>query len=89
VTDRYQQETFTPWTLDTSPTVMALPVWNLDGVSWCDAPPPRRWHRHWAQTQALIDGVFVRRCPCGALSMRPGMWTQLGERRVRPWFRAG
>ena len=43
------------------PTVAAMPVWHLDGVSWSDADPPRRWHRHWAQTQAVVDREFLQR----------------------------
>lgn len=43
---------------------------NLDGVSWTDAPKPRRFHRHWAQTRGWINWFsLVERCACGAIRL--------------------
>lgn len=65
---RYQQETFETWRQIGAPAErVALPVWNLDGVYWSDASwsKIRFWHKHWAQTVAVIDGEVFYRCPCG------------------------
>ncbi len=40
---------------------------NLGGVSWHDAPIPRRWHRCGAQSRALFSSGYVERCACGAI----------------------
>lgn len=47
---------------------------DLDGVSWREAPIPRRWHRCWAQTRGVIGGDFIMRCACGAI--RRGQWVE-------------
>jgi hypothetical protein len=41
-----------------------LGIEHVGGISWREAPIPRRWHRCWTQT----SGHGVRRCACGALS---------------------
>jgi hypothetical protein len=46
---------------------------NLDGMGWYEKGhielPPEN-HRCWTQTWAeMTDFTFVRRCPCGAISM--------------------
>jgi len=47
-------------------------VRNLDGVSWHDAPIPKKRHRCWVQTWGTINWFDdVYRCPCGA-SARAG-----------------
>ncbi len=73
---RYVQETFTPWVNPgETPAEVPLPVWNLDGVKWCDMPTPRRWfHRHWAQTAGWAGLMEFKRCPCGATWSIPYGW---------------
>lgn len=67
-----------------------LPMWNLDGVVWHQAPAPRRWHQHWAQTVAVTDGEEHYRCACGAHSgLGSTSWVRLGTMRVRPRRRRG
>lgn len=79
---RYQQESFEPWvSLGETPVEVPLPVWNLDGVSWSDAPAPPRMHRHWPQTVIRIDGKDFARCPCSA-TRDDGRWIQLHQPRV-------
>lgn len=60
-----------------------LTVKNLDGVSWADAPLPRRWHRCWAQTVCMDRGTFIARCACGAMQMNGDGWGLRNERRRR------
>lgn len=47
-----------------------LGIKHRDGVSWLDAPPPRRWHRCKPQsTGPAGPGGYVERCACGAIRM--------------------
>jgi hypothetical protein len=79
---RYQQESFVPWVnLGETPVEMPLPVWNLDGVSWADAPPPPRRHQHWPQTTG-VAGEYFERCPCGATWTRREGWYSWPQARV-------
>lgn len=61
-----------------------LPVWNLNGVRWHDAPRPRRWHQCEVQTRAWLNFELIERCACGA--MRHGgiqhRWINRNERRT-------
>lgn len=62
-------------------------VEDLNGVDWCEAPRPRRWHRCKPQTR----GCFVRfqcevveRCACGATRFDGrGPWMERNSRRKR------
>lgn len=66
----------------------AMPLWNLDGVAWVEAAPPPLWHRHWAQTVALLWlGEEMWRCPCGAHGAPHRPWIHLSRdaARRRPW----
>jgi len=55
-------------------------VEHLDGVSWSEAPLPRRWHRCRAQTRGRTGFILVRRCACGAIDLGLG-WDQKNARR--------
>lgn len=78
---RYEQQTM-PSLVKDEPRKVA--VWNLDGVEWSEHAPPRRLHRHWAQT-VRGTGLFifdeVTRCPCGATG-GGGLWTAQSTPRV-------
>jgi hypothetical protein len=69
------------------PEARRMPIWHLDGVDWCDAPPPPRLHTHWAQTVGYLRiGEEIWRCPCGAYGERGGPWLRMGSApRVAPW----
>src|SRR6266545_3915145 len=64
---------------------------DRDGVPWCEAPAPRRWHKHEPQTTAATEkGWRVERCACGAtrFSDIPG-WIEERKPRVDdrlPWW---
>lgn len=87
VEPRYQQQSFTSFTLGTDPRMM--PVWDLDGVAWLDADPPPRWHKHWPQTVGILTGARETwRCPCGAHGGPLERWILLDKQRVAPsWIR--
>jgi hypothetical protein len=52
------------------------------GVTWMDAPKPRRWHRCTPQTVGNFAGLgHVERCACGAISEDGEHWQ---ERNSRP-----
>jgi len=54
---------------EADPGPSPMPLWNLDGVEWSEAPPPPKRHEHWAQTVACLKpGEEVWRCPCGAIT---------------------
>lgn len=62
-------------------------IFDLDGVSWHEAPIPRRWHKCWVQTWGWL-GYFdrVQRCACGAIRCvdpveGPGLWGERNQRR--------
>lgn len=56
-------------------------LWNLDGVSWHDAPIPKRWHRCSPQTYGVVNWFsIVERCACGAIRLDGRGW---GERNTR------
>lgn len=52
---------------------------NLDNVEWFKKKDQWSWlrrklhFRHFAQTKAVIDGLYIERCPCGAYGPRPWM----------------
>lgn len=49
-------------------------VEHIDGVSAHDAPVPPRRHTCWAQTRGFMHMEFIRRCPCGAISLDGKYW---------------
>lgn len=55
-------------------------VAHLNGVAWNEAPRPFFWHRHKAQTKALLDGELVERCACLATRYPPGRWFKYADR---------
>lgn len=64
-------------------------LFDLDGVSWHDAPIPPRWHRCWPQTSGVVNYfTTVERCACGAINFdaaRQGSdyWMRRNDRRHR------
>lgn len=54
---------------------------DLDGVSWLDAPLPRRLHRCRAQTRGVMPSGTVYRCACGAMSRDERWWSRRNSRR--------
>ena len=54
---------------------------NLDGVSFLDAPIPRKWHRCKIQTTARLSTCTIHRCACGALRVGViGFWNHKNSR---------
>lgn len=51
----------------TMPLNPLITMEHLNGVPWEEAPRPRRFHRHWAQTRGVADLRMIERCPCGGL----------------------
>lgn len=81
---RYQQVEYSAFP-DQPP--QAVPLWNMDGATWHEAPPPPRWHTHWAQTVGFSQDREVWRCACGAMGGPLEPWALLHRRRVAPgWF---
>lgn len=62
---------------------LTQPEWmeDLDGVSWHEAPLPRRWHRCRAQTRGFIFNSYIERCACGATWLLDGRWIEKNSRR--------
>lgn len=56
-------------------------VEDLDGVSWYDAPKPKRLHRCAPQTTGYIGGVHIDRCSCGAVRINMRTWEEKNSRR--------
>jgi hypothetical protein len=57
-------------------------VRHLDGVSWLDAPVPRRRHSCWVQTWGTLNWFTdVYRCPCGGINRGDG-WFEKNARKV-------
>lgn len=51
------------------------------GVSWYDAPVPRRWHRCRPQNRAYFAASgYVERCACGAIRGNFGPWAERNSR---------
>lgn len=40
---------------------------HTEGVAWNEAPLPKPRHRCWAQSEGLVEGEMIWRCPCGAI----------------------
>lgn len=63
-------------------------IFDLDGVSWHEAPIPPRRHRCWPQTAGVIDYfTTVERCACGAINYDAALqgsdyWMRRNERRA-------
>ena len=58
-----------------------LYVENFEGVSWADAPIPRRWHHCTPQTRGRTStGRSIQRCACGAVWIS-GAWIHKNARR--------
>lgn len=57
-------------------------VEDLGGVSWADAPRPRRWHRCYPHTRGLFVGFgMTERCACGAARLDgDGPWINRNSR---------
>ena len=54
---------------------------HLGGVSWADAPRPRRWHRCKPQTRGFFHGRMTYRCACGAAAVDwPEIWINRNSR---------
>jgi hypothetical protein len=69
------------WVLDEWSDGTRSRVWDLDGLSWSDAPPPRRWHRCTEQTYGVMDWfTVVKRCACGAISVNGEPWDNRNSR---------
>lgn len=57
-------------------------IHHLNGVSWIDAPVPRRWHFCRIQTWGMVGVTMYARCACGAVrSELVGHWTDKNSRR--------
>ena len=58
-------------------------IYDLDGVSWSDAPLPPRIHKCSAQTRGRDGFRIVLRCPCGGINDTGGhgLWVFKNERR--------
>jgi hypothetical protein len=60
------------------PVGPGLEVWNLDGLSWFEAPAPLLGHDHFAQSVGWVNVLdLIYRCPCGEVR-----YATLGHR----WF---
>lgn len=59
----------------------SVEVHNLNGISWIEAPIPRKWHKCWVQTWGWT-GYFnkVYRCACGAISNDRKVWIEKNTR---------
>jgi hypothetical protein len=54
---------------------------HVGGVTWYDAPKPRRWHRCKVQTSGWIGFDLVERCACGAIRRNGrGGWFERNSR---------
>ena len=73
------------WEIDDTPGWGGLvaSLRNLDGVSWREAPIPRRLHRCRAQTVGREMFIVHERCACGALR------STHARPREEPVFRSG
>lgn len=60
---------------------------ELDGISWADAPIPRRWHKCAPQTKGWLNYFTqVFRCACGAIARVDGgelYWMEKNSRRKK------
>lgn len=54
-----------------------------DGVPWWEAPPPRRFHLHYAQTKGWHGFNEIWRCACGAMRFNGDRWVRERSPRVR------
>jgi len=72
-----------PWRTGIYPRRENLPgpLVHRDDVPWSEAPRPFVFHRCFAQTQGVIDGTMIRRCPCGGISISFGPWMERNSRR--------
>lgn len=64
-------------------------IQHRDGVTWYDAPRPRRWrHKHIWQTRGRFGGDYIERCACGAAHEHAGEWFYIGRDlpRFRPYI---
>jgi hypothetical protein len=59
----------------------SMQLHHVRGVPWHEAPLPRRWHHCRAQTTGFLDGVYVSRCACGAMSLDGGPWMEKNQTR--------
>lgn len=60
-------------------------IYDFDGISWHEAPVPRRLHRCRPQTYGLIGFSLYVRCACGAISPDGDPWLERNSRRkVKP-----
>lgn len=56
-------------------------IFDLDGVSWHDAPIPERRHKCSTQTKGYINYfTSVYRCACGAISKDGRRWDERNSR---------
>ena len=61
-------------------------IFHLGGVSWYDAPRPRRFHRCTPQTRgSLRDSIdVIERCACGALRYADdGVWMERNGKKAK------
>jgi hypothetical protein len=57
---------------------------HRDGLSWWEAPVPRRLHRCKPQTRGYLNWfTFVERCACGAIRMDGSHWMDRNSTRKR------
>ena len=70
------------YTLDYRSEDLSTEIHNRDGVSWLQAPRPRRLHLCRPQTIGwMYYFTNIRRCPCGAVSINGGQWRGRNSRR--------
>ena len=56
---------------------------HVDGVSWLDAPIPRRFHKCEPQTIGRHNGRVISRCACGASRLDEFAWFNKNSRRQK------
>lgn len=64
---------------------MDIYLMSLDaqGRHWHEMPIPRRWHRCQAVTLGSDEGMNVRRCACGGISLDGSPWMERNTRKAK------